>query len=625
MLQKTRVFLVIFSIFLATVLSDCKARRGSSSTVQDYGIRDFNGLVNLYYLDKGTVFRAECGETAEPAKELNDQSYRDECTDITGQVPIDQFEKTLEKIYLDRLRIKKLTIGDRIILRRVIDHLRVGPNGQVGKTFGVQLEELTISDQQVEDRFISLIDVAISLDTPATTKQVKPSEPRSIPPSTTPGVLADQLVRGLPKDIFNMRLSLSGEVPIDALGIRLELSGKSGGACKALNINGVDAAVTTGDRSRWEPMAQSRDTSDFLKASVSLDKIPLVRVWFTVADQTSSEICRVKVIAVRSEENKKVTPAVDLIAMRNKVMRDYAGNRHHRLMHYLWHTSRNSWGRKDASINLKRYLTQLGWAPPRPLIYSDNDSVDYEATASTGAGEDFLHMHRSMIFNLKKVFSNNKIKNKKVPLPWYEPWKEIPFQANDPQFPIVFENLAIKTDTGFDRYVRARELWFTNPRNLENRPLSWIGTMLEYTIHNSLHNRFAAHSRTQRPFDAEPLYADPNSNGDVWKWDGDYDHLNDSYGAHVNPVFWQIHQWVDDRINDWLRANGKTSIEDKCGGASGCVEWQGNWDGPWQFKDPSQISQVSGQELPEPETLLELSRSSFMSTENSASLDKLLR
>jgi len=37
------------------------------------------------------------------------------------------------------------------------------------------------------------------------------------------------------------------------------------------------------------------------------------------------------------------------------------------------------------------------------------------------------------------------------------------------------------------------------------------------------------------------------------KWSSPkYDYLGEFYSSHVNPIFWRLHGWVDDRIDDWL-------------------------------------------------------------------------
>ena len=45
-------------------------------------------------------------------------------------------------------------------------------------------------------------------------------------------------------------------------------------------------------------------------------------------------------------------------------------------------------------------------------------------------------------------------------------------------------------------------------------------------------------------FDFDPMWDDPK-----------YDYLGEFYSSHVNPLFWRLHGWVDDRIEDWFNAH----------------------------------------------------------------------
>jgi hypothetical protein len=82
--------------------------------------------------------------------------------------------------------------------------------------------------------------------------------------------------------------------------------------------------------------------------------------------------------------------------------------------------------------------------------------------------------------------------------------------------------------------------------------LGALGNLLEFTIHNQMHMRWATVPRDPvtgtvggRPaFDVQVKWDDPR-----------YDWLGDFYSSHVNPVFWKLHGWVDDRIEDWFRAH----------------------------------------------------------------------
>lgn len=81
--------------------------------------------------------------------------------------------------------------------------------------------------------------------------------------------------------------------------------------------------------------------------------------------------------------------------------------------------------------------------------------------------------------------------------------------------------------------------------------LGELGARLEFSIHNRMHMRFCGESE-MRP-DVDP--GSPDSIPARWD-DPVYDWLGDTYSSHVNPVFWKLHGWVDDRITDWLEANG---------------------------------------------------------------------
>jgi len=54
-----------------------------------------------------------------------------------------------------------------------------------------------------------------------------------------------------------------------------------------------------------------------------------------------------------------------------------------------------------------------------------------------------------------------------------------------------------------------------------------------------------------------------------------YDYLGGTYSSHVNPVFFRVHGWVDDRIQTWLDAHGYQSIglASECQGKTACYTW----------------------------------------------------
>jgi hypothetical protein len=79
-------------------------------------------------------------------------------------------------------------------------------------------------------------------------------------------------------------------------------------------------------------------------------------------------------------------------------------------------------------------------------------------------------------------------------------------------------------------------------------------SLIEFSVHNDMHMRWSS-----LPFD--PVLGTPVPTGRVGgdiatKWDlPTYDYLCDFYSSHVNPVFWRLHGWVDNRIEDWFAAH----------------------------------------------------------------------
>jgi hypothetical protein len=72
-------------------------------------------------------------------------------------------------------------------------------------------------------------------------------------------------------------------------------------------------------------------------------------------------------------------------------------------------------------------------------------------------------------------------------------------------------------------------------------------------VHNDMHMRWTALPRDPITGEALPLGRNVSDFGE--KWDNPaYDALLDFYSSHVNAVFWRLHGWIDDRIEDWFDA-----------------------------------------------------------------------
>jgi hypothetical protein len=345
---------------------------------------------------------------------------------------------------------------------------------------------------------------------------------------------------------------------------------------------------------------------------------------------------------------------------RDAAVREYSAGFDHRLSHFMWHTSRGAWptmnerlailkaenadpaqtsvAKQEEQATLEKAKEQYeasGWVPPRPFVKDD-----VEATGKSGAGEDFLYMHRMMIKRLTAYLRDRN-------LPMIPAWQTLP-HPDDKQFTLGPKGHEPLPDHKSDEYYYTIErIWEkaykmpvidsaaleelaqdllegrkkTNTaektkdleaalievgkllepkkdyhyRGLKSVTLGEYGHLLEMTLHNDLHTRYAFLGTASRPGNADPL--DRSAWNKDWSYAFDnpnYDSLNDTFSSHVHPWFYRIHGWVDDRIGDWLKANGYQSIgtKDECAKVGeACYVWlsdsryafaeeQFPWEGP---------------------------------------------
>ena len=241
----------------------------------------------------------------------------------------------------------------------------------------------------------------------------------------------------------------------------------------------------------------------------------------------------------------------------------------HRLKHMVWHTARGEWN--DLEEASKAKIRDLGWGVERPP-FTKEGGLDL----SNGAGEDFLFMHRKMIAMVRHEYNMQKV-------PPIESWKTIPrpnvqqfsyaeqndpanpgkkiYQLNvsdsgymiPPAQPTDPDSLKFLKSPDFFRFVMAQlERQFRRQSYLSALSLGALGNLLEFTIHNQMHMRWSSISRD--PKTGEPAIRADFDFDDKWD-DPKYDYLGEFYSSHVNPVFWRLHGWVDDRMEDWFNAH----------------------------------------------------------------------
>lgn len=248
----------------------------------------------------------------------------------------------------------------------------------------------------------------------------------------------------------------------------------------------------------------------------------------------------------------------------------------HRLIHTVWHTLRFNGLWNSLNEEERNEIIKLGWNLKRQPF------VNGLLNLSNGAGEDFLFMHRKMIKMVHDEYDSKGVQ-------YIERWKTLPLpevpqisysEYNDPENPENkiyrfnplesgnmipppfklpedteddFENLKfLKSSAYFRSVMRHLEGQFTDPRYLSNISLGALGNLLEFTIHNQMHGRWSSIPRdpetgdpSGRPFfDFQDKFDNPKN-----------DFLGDFYSSHVNPVFWKLHGWIDDRIEDWFNAH----------------------------------------------------------------------
>ncbi|CAD73690.1 hypothetical protein [Rhodopirellula baltica] len=259
-----------------------------------------------------------------------------------------------------------------------------------------------------------------------------------------------------------------------------------------------------------------------------------------------------------------------VIPLPEPVIRMLAGEKH-RLHHLLWHSLRQFWLSRDVSDETREHIRKLGWEPPRLGTESGKTAVD------NGSGIDFLFMHREMISHVAHMMHG-------LGLDPIQHWSEPPqpgavraepdFTRAHPELPVPGNpdgfvvppawhwpsslNLerrihALKSDEYYWSRMRWWDREFKNPERLSRLTLGQLGALLEFSIHNDMHMRWASVPRlaegTKVPAgrgigDIDSKWADPSN-----------DYLGDFYSSHVNPVFWRLHGWVDDRIEDWFAAH----------------------------------------------------------------------
>lgn len=257
-------------------------------------------------------------------------------------------------------------------------------------------------------------------------------------------------------------------------------------------------------------------------------------------------------------------------------LKDHMADRSLRLGHLLWHLAREAWNFLPPAAQQQLVAIAPEWWPvPRPAF--DHSGL----IRDNGAGLDFLAMHRGMLQTATAILQKHG-------LPPICPWSAPP-AANDPSVPVPRgpnlppSRLRAKDDEVWSDYV-ARAETLLAPKSIGTLRLTELGAEIEFGIHAAMHIRFGDYAVPG----LRPGFAVIGP-----EWDApEYDSLLDPYSAHVHPLFWKIHGWIDGLIGRWEAATGLTA------------EFCGVWHGPMTHHPHGGHVVPSAESLPKMEASL---------------------
>ena len=266
------------------------------------------------------------------------------------------------------------------------------------------------------------------------------------------------------------------------------------------------------------------------------------------------------------EQNRRAGETFSFVAVRNappmpeiaplpaSVLTHFA-DKEHRLHHAVWHALRNNWESLPPSI--QQAIEALHWKPARPARTSTKRGDIKEPHVRNGSGEDFLFFHRQMVSMFRSLMqhANGSIVTwETIPRPG-EAGEEAPPVWSIPGSEALARRFAaLKTDDFYWSRMRWWDQQFKDPTHLSTLTLGEFGSLIEFSVHNDMHIRWSAAPRDPKTNAILPLGRPPADTDDRWD-DPKYDWLGEFYSSHVNPFFWRLHGWIDDRIDDWFRAH----------------------------------------------------------------------
>ncbi len=278
-----------------------------------------------------------------------------------------------------------------------------------------------------------------------------------------------------------------------------------------------------------------------------------------------------------------------------QIVTEHFADRVHRLHHAVWHGIRGNWN--GLSREEQEALVNLDWGIPGNRFALISPAERTRPAVTNGSGEDFLFFHRQMVVEYKKLMAQageDPIEWPEIPQPGVLGANGIanavPSMWSIAQYPNVERRFAnVKSDSCFWSRMRWWDYQFKDPTYLASLTLSEFGAIIEFSVHNDMHIRWSASPRD--PDTNEQLHLGRPDYDFSTKWDNPrYDWLGEFYSSHVNPVFWRLHGWIDDRIEDWFSAHEWKHPGEVTRVEKGGVHWftPGKWvavENPWVWPE----------------------------------------
>ncbi|MFP3540746.1 twin-arginine translocation signal domain-containing protein [Pseudomonas sp. SIMBA_021] len=301
------------------------------------------------------------------------------------------------------------------------------------------------------------------------------------------------------------------------------------------------------------------------------------------------------VSAARFVARKRVFPAARDQSGLSPALLAWLVSPQHRLFHQLWHASRDRW--HTLPKDKRNSLRGLGWQPGPVKHERDARGRRKHRNAS---GIDFLFMHRHMLLHARSL-QPDLVSWQQLPQPcarleqdrqafirYYENHDgcSVPpawVADDDEEFTQWLHGL--KGDAAFYGNFQVWESQYQDPEYLSHLTLGQFGSEVELGLHDWLHMRWADVARD--PSNGMPVMEARLSSDFAGRWyQPQNDFLGDPFSSHVHPMFWKFHGWIDDRIDDWLRAHERYHPGEVLRREVNGVPWfaPGRWveiDDPW--------------------------------------------